>query len=124
MIQKESNIKVVDNSGGKVIKCISLRNSYKTVGAGFIVKGAIQTLRPKRRSKSRVKVGKLYNVLVIQTNTALKRLSGKTIRFFKNLCIIIGKNNEPLATRVFAGVPKEARTQRKSKLFLLAPYVY
>ena len=124
MIQKESDILVVDNSGGKILKCVSLRNSYKTVGAGFIIKGAIQSLRTKRRSKSRVKVGKLYNVLVIQTKCALMRLSGKSIKFFRNCCIIIGKNNEPLATRVFAGVPKEARTQRKSKLFLMAPFVY
>jgi large subunit ribosomal protein L14 len=124
MIQKETKLQLVDNSGGKIIKCISLRNSYKTATAGFIMKGAIQSLRTKRRSKSRVKIGKLYNALLIKTKTALIRISGKSIKFLVNFCIIIGKNNEPLATRVFAGVPKEARTQRKSKLFLMAPYVY
>ena len=68
MIQKETKLIISDNSGGRIIKCISLRNSYKTVSAGFIIKGAIQRLRNKRRSKSRVKLGKLYSVLVIQVN--------------------------------------------------------
>lgn len=124
MIQKETKLIISDNSGGRIIKCISLRNSYKTVHAGFIIKGAIQRLRNKRRSKSRVKLGKLYSVLVIQANRALIRINGKSLNFLKNCCIIIGKNNEPLATRVFNGVPKEARTQRKSKLFLMAPFIY
>ena len=124
MIQKESKLLISDNSGGRIIKCISLRNSYKTVGAGFIIKGAIQRLRNKRKSKSRVKIGKLYSVLIIQVNRELERKTGKIIHFQKNCCIIIGKNNEPLATRVFDGVPKEARTQRKSKLFIMAPFVY
>lgn len=124
MIQKETKLIISDNSGGRIIKCISLRNSYKTVSAGFIMKGAIQRLRNKRRSKSRVKLGKLYSVLVIQVNRALIRINGKSMNFLKNCCIIIGKNNEPLATRVFNGVPKEARTQRKSKLFLMAPFIY
>lgn len=124
MIQKESKLLISDNSGGRIIKCISLRNSYKTVGAGFIIKGAIQRLRNKRKSKSRVKIGKLYSVLIIQVNRELERKTGKIIKFQKNCCIIIGKNNEPLATRVFDGVPKEARTQRKSKLFIMAPFVY
>jgi len=124
MIQKESRLIIADNSGGRIIKCISLRNSYKSVGSGFTIKGAVQRLRNKRRSKSRVKVGKLYSVLIIQVNRELRRKNGKSLQFTKNCCIIIGKNKEPLATRVFNGVPKEARTQRKSKLFIMAPFVY
>ena len=124
MIQKETKLLISDNSGGRILKCVTLYNSFKTIGAGSIIKGAIQRLRNKRRSKSRVKQGKLYSVLVIQTNHFLLRKTGKSFRFSKNCCIIIGKNNEPLATRVFTGVPKEARRERKSKLFLMAPFIY
>ena len=124
MIQRESKLIISDNSGGRILKCVSLYNSFKTVGAGFIIKGAIQRLRNKRRSKSRVKQGKLYSVMIIQTNRGLNRKSGKVFNFLKNCCIIMGKNNEPLATRVFTGIPKEARRQRKSKLFLIAPFIY
>jgi large subunit ribosomal protein L14 len=124
MIQRETKILVLDNSGGRIVKCVSLKNSYKRVGAGFIIKGSLERLRKKRRSKSKVKRSKLYNLLILQTQSPLLRQNGKSYLFSKNCCIVIGKNNEPLATRVFAGVPKEARTQRKSKLFLMAPYVY
>ncbi len=124
MIQKESKLIIADNSGGRLLKCISLKNSYKSVGSSFIIKGAVQKLRNKRRSKTRVKLGKIYSVLVIQVNRALFRKSGKILQFTKNCCITIGKHNEPLATRVFNGVPKEARTKRKSKLFLMAPFIY
>jgi len=124
MIQKETKLIISDNSGGRFIKCISLKNSYKTVGSGFIVKGAIQRLRNKRRSKSKVQVGKIYPILIIKTNRIMERKNGKFIKFHNNCCVVIGKNNEPLGTRVFDGVPKEARTQRKSKLFLMAPYIY
>jgi len=124
MIQKETILRLCDNSGGRFTKCISIRNSYKTVGAGKIIKTAIQRLRKKRRSKSRVKKGKVYTTLVIQARQWFFRMSNKSYQCKENLGIILGKNNEPLATRVFSGVPKEARTQRKSKLFLIAPFVY
>lgn len=124
MIQKETQLLIADNSGGRFVKCISLKNSYKTVGSSFYIKGAVQRLRKKRRSKSRIKLGKIYTVLIIQVNRDLIRKSGKYYRFSKNCCIVIGKNNEPLATRIFNGVPKEARRKRKSKLFLMAPFIY
>jgi large subunit ribosomal protein L14 len=124
MIQKESKLLLCDNSGGRIAKCISLRHSYKTVGSGKIIKVAIQRLRKKRRSKSRVKKGKLYPSLIIQTRRFFFRKSSKSYQCDNNFSIILGKNNEPLATRVFNGVPKEARTQRKSKLFLMAPFIY
>jgi ribosomal protein L14 len=124
MIRKESQIIIADNSGGRLIKCVSLRNSYKSVGPSRIIKGAVQKLRNKRRSKTRVKLGKLYSVIIIQVNRAFSRISGKSFNFRKNCCVVIGKNNEPIATRIFNGIPREARTQRKSKLFVLAPYVY
>lgn len=124
MIQKESQLFITDNSGGRFIKCISLKNSYKTVGSSFYIKGAIQRLRRKRKSKTRVKLGKIYTVLILQVKKELVRKSGKYYNFDINCCIVIGKNNEPLATRVFSGVPKEARKKRKSKLFLMAPFIY
>ncbi len=113
-----------DNSGGRIIKCISLKNSYKTFSIGKIFKGAIQRLRKKRKSKSKVKKGKLYPSLLIQTRCIFFRQSNKSYQCNSNLSIVIGKNNEPLATRVFNGIPKESRTQRKSKLFLIAPFIY
>lgn len=124
MLQRESKLILCDNSGGRLVKCVSLRNSYKTVGIGKIIKVAIQRLRKKRKSKSRVKMGKLYPGLILQTRRFFFRKSSKMYQAYANLCIIIGKYNEPLATRVFNGVPKEARTQRKSKLFLMAPFIY
>jgi large subunit ribosomal protein L14 len=124
MIQRETNLIIADNSGGKVLKCISIKNSYKNIGVGFFFKGCIKKLRKKRRLKSRVKKGKIYPALIIQTRSCVKRKSTKIFVFLSNLCIIIGKYNEPLATRIFNGVPKEARRQRKSKLFLIAPFIY
>jgi len=124
MIQRETRLIISDNSGGRFLKCISIKNSYKIIKIGFFFKGCIKKLRKKRRSKSRVKKGNIYPALIIQTRKLVKRLNNKIFYFFTNSCIIIGKYNEPLGTRIFQGVPKEARRQRKSKLFLIAPFIY
>lgn len=124
MIQIETNLILVDNSGGRIIKCISFKHLYKTITVGFFFKGCIRKLRKKRRSKSRVKKGKLYTAVVIQTKAIIKRSNMKFYSLFNNYAIIIGKYDDPLATRIFQGVPKEARRKARSKLFLIAPFIY
>ena len=124
MIQRETKLIIGDNSGGRFLKCITLKNSYKTISIGYFFKGCILKLRKKRRSKSRVKKGKIYTGLILQTKAHVFRKNSKIYSFSQNVCIIVGKYNEPLATRIFYGVPKEARRQRKSKLFLIAPFIY
>ena len=115
---------LADNSGGRLFKCISIKRLYKYVSAGFIVKGIIKNLRKKRRSYSRVKKGSLYKGLIIQSKSVLIRKNSKRFYSLDNYVIILGKANEPLATRIFRGIPKEARTKRKSKLLIMAPFIY
>ena len=124
MVSKFSFLILADNSGGRFFKCIALKRLYKSVCAGFIIKGVIKKLRKKRRSFSRVKKGSFYNGLVIQSRSILIRKNGKKFFSSKNLIIILGKENEPLATRIFNGVPKEARKKKKSKLLIMAPFIY
>jgi large subunit ribosomal protein L14 len=124
MIRRETILTIADNSGGRFIKCISLKNLFKEIGVGSFFRGCIKKLRRKRRSKSKVKKGNLYLALVIQIKSPVLRKNSKVFLFKHNFCIIIGKYNEPLATRIFQGVPKEARRQRKSKLFIMAPFLY
>lgn len=124
MIQRGSTIIVADNSGGRRAKCISIYNSYKYITANFEFQGIIHKLRSKRRSIARVKYGKFYKMLITRINRPYKRNTGFSVMFPTNECIVLGKHNEPMASRVFCGVSKELRIKRKSKLFVMASFIY
>ena len=124
MIQRYTMLTVADNSGGRFFKCLTLRFLYKSVTAGFIIRGCIRKLRRKRRRFSRVRKGCMYNALIIQSRKALKRLNNKIFISKQNFVIMLGKDNEFLFTRIFHGIPKEARMKKRSKLLIIAPFLY
>ena len=62
MIQQQTSLKVSDNSGGKVVKCIKVLGGFKRkfafVGDTIIV--SVQQLRNKFKIMSKVKKGEVY----------------------------------------------------------------
>lgn len=121
MIQQESRLKVVDNSGAKEILCIRVLGGtgrrYARIGDVIVatVKDASPTGAVKRKS--------VVKAVVVRTKDQIHRQDGSTIAFDDNAAVIIDEEKNPRGTRVFGPVPRELREQGYAKIISLAPEV-
>lgn len=121
MIQKESRLKVADNSGAKEVLCINVlggsKKRYAAVGDKIIV--SVKTAIPV----SNVKKGSIQTAVVVRTKKEYRRKDGSYIRFDDNACVLLNATNEPVATRIFGPVARELREKKFMKIISLAPEV-
>ncbi len=121
MIQMQSNLYVADNSGARKIQCIKVLGGSKRRSAsiGDIIVVSIKDALPR----AKVKKGDVYKAVIVRTSKDFKRADGSAIRFDKNAAVILDKQEEPIATRIFGPVTRELRSKKFMKIISLAPEV-
>ena len=121
MIQMQSNLFVADNSGARKIQCIKVLGGTKRrfASIGDIIIVSIKDAIPR----GKVKKGEIFNAVVVRTKKDFSRADGTTIRFDKNAAVLLDKQEEPIATRIFGPVTRELRTKKFMKIISLAPEV-
>ena len=121
MIQMQSNLFVADNSGARRIQCIKVLGGSKRRSAsiGDIIVVSIKDAIPR----AKVKKGDVYKAVIVRTAKDFQRNDGTSIRFDKNAAVILDKQEEPIATRIFGPVTRELRTKKFMKIISLAPEV-
>ena len=73
--------------------------------------------------KHKVKKGDVYKAVIVRTSKDFKRSDGSAIRFDKNAAVLLDKQEEPIATRIFGPVTRELRSKKFMKIISLAPEV-
>lgn len=117
----QSTLKVADNSGARLVKCIKVlggtRRRYARVGDVIVVaiKDAI--------AGSRLKKGDVVKAVIVRTRHPVRRPDGSLIRFDDNAVVIINAAREPIGTRIFGPVARELRAGQFLKIISLAPEV-
>ena len=121
MIQMQSNLEVADNSGARKIQCIKVLGGSKRrfASIGDIIVVSIKDAIPR----GKVKKGEVLKAVIVRTKKDFKRKDGTTIRFDKNAAVLLDKQEEPIATRIFGPVTRELRTKKFMKIISLAPEV-
>ena len=121
MIQMQSNLDVADNSGARRVQCIKVLggSGRKTAAVGDIIVVSIKDALPR----AKVKKGEVFKAVVVRTSKDFKRSDGTAIRFDKNAAVLLDKQEEPIATRIFGPVTRELRTKKFMKIISLAPEV-
>ena len=121
MIQMQSNLFVADNSGARKIQCIKVLGGSKRrfASIGDIIVVSIKDAIPR----GKVKKGDVYKAVVVRTKKDFMRPDGTIIRFDRNAAVILDKQEEPIATRIFGPVTRELRTKKFMKIISLAPEV-
>ena len=121
MIQMQSNLDVADNSGAKRVQCIKVLGGSKrrTAGVGDIIVVSIKEAQPR----ARVKKGDVHRAGIVRTRKDVRRSDGSVIRFDSNAAVLVGKNEEPIGTRIFGPVGRELRAKGFMKIISLAPEV-
>ena len=121
MIQMQSQLFVADNSGAKKIQCIKVLGGSKRRSAsiGDVIVVSIKDAIPRAKAKK----GDVYKAVIVRTSKDYQRNDGTTIRFDKNAAVLLDKQEEPIATRIFGPVTRELRTKKFMKIISLAPEV-
>ena len=121
MIQMQSHLFVADNSGARKIQCIKVLGGSKRRSAsiGDIIVVSIKDAIPR----AKVKKGEVYKAVIVRTSKDFLRSDGTSIRFDKNAAVLLDKQEEPIATRIFGPVTRELRSKKFMKIISLAPEV-
>jgi large subunit ribosomal protein L14 len=121
MIQTQSVLDVADNSGARKVMCIKvLGGSHRRYAAvGDVIVCSVKEAAPA----SKVKKGSVVRAVVVRTAKEIARPDGTYIRFDKGGAVLIGKDNEPIGTRIFGPVARELRGKNFMKIVSLAPEV-
>ena len=121
MIQMQSNLFVADNSGARKIQCIKVLGGSKRrfASIGDIIVVSIKDAIPR----GKVKKGEVFKAVIVRTKKNFSRVDGTSIKFDKNAAVLLDKQEEPIATRIFGPVTRELRTKKFMKIISLAPEV-
>jgi large subunit ribosomal protein L14 len=122
MIQRESLVKVADNSGARVAKVIGIPGASKVRYAriGDVVVVSIQKTTPN----TGVKDHEVHKAVIVRTTKELRRKDGTYIRFDDNAVVLIDpKNKTPKGSRIFGPVARELKEGGYDKILSLAPEV-
>lgn len=124
MIQKETMLKVADNSGAQLLKVIHLvggtRKRYAYLGD--MVRCAVKKATPG----GQVKKGEVVTAVLVRARKEHRRADGSYVRFGDNAGVVIKSVDEfnvPIGTRIFGPVARELRAKKFVKIVSLAPEV-
>lgn len=122
MIQAETKLKVADNSGAKIIECFKVlggtRRRYAKIGD--VVVASVKEAEPRGMVKKKAVV----KAVIVRQKKALRRKDGSYIKFDENAVVIVDKDGNLRATRVFGPIAREIRDKGYTKIASLAPEVW
>ena len=122
MFQKESILKVADNTGARELLVIHvLGGSTRRYGrVGDIVVGAVQSATPQ----GSVKKSEIVKAVIVRCSKEWRRDDGSHIRFDDNAAVILDTDGQnPKGSRIFGPVARELREKGFMKIVSLAPEV-
>jgi len=118
MIQKRTMVKVVDNTGARIVQCIGIpggsRKRYAQLGD--IIVGTVKKADPRKI----VKKHDVVKAVIIRQKKNYRRKDGTYIRFDDNAAVILGENKDPKGGRIFGPVAKEVKEKGFEKIAALA----
>ncbi len=121
VILKETFLKVVDNSGGRLAKCIHV---YGNRGGNIGDKILISMQKIKNRNpllKLKIENHNLYKGLIVQTKKGILRNDGSKLIFNKNSIVLLTMSNEKLiGTRILCPLVKELKNKKFIKILTIS----
>ncbi len=122
MIQNQSILTIVDNSGAKSSRCIKILGGFQRRYAymGDTVVDTIKKIRSKNKSKSKVKKGEVLRAVIIRTKFKRLKKDGSFFMFNLNAGVLINKQNKPIASRILGPVTKDLKTNKNMKIASLS----
>jgi large subunit ribosomal protein L14 len=117
----QTNLVVADNSGAKTARCIKVLGGSKHMitGIGDVIVVSITSVTPGSKTKK----GQVTKAVIVRTKSKIVRPDGSFVKFDDNAVVLVDKENEPIASRVFGPVSREVRQKNFLKIASLASEV-
>ena len=118
MIQTRTILKVVDNTGAKIIQCFRVLGGTKRRYAqiGDVIIAAVKEAEPRKI----VKKHDIVRAVIVRQKKAFRRVDGSYIRFDDNAAVIIDNKKNPRGGRVSGPIPREIKEKGFSQIAGLA----
>jgi large subunit ribosomal protein L14 len=119
MIQKQTKLKITDNTGAKKAQCIQIYKK-KTATIGDFILLSIKKIK-KKHTRISITKGSLFKALVIRTKFKRKNVFNHYITFNENSVILLNsQTKQPLGTRILGPVSFDLRKQKHCKILSLS----
>jgi large subunit ribosomal protein L14 len=117
MIQVQSWLKPMDNSGARHVECIKTLGGYNRTFAypGDFLLVSVKKLRFVRK----VRVGQVYLSLLTRTKKDVHFLDGSYSSSEKNVVILMNKKQRVLGTRFFGWISRRLRRKKFLRILIL-----
>ncbi len=121
MIQRESRLRVADNSGAREVLCINMTgaSNRRYAGLGDIITCSVKDAQPG----GTVGMHEVVKAVIVRTTKEYRRFDGSYIKFDDNACVIVADDGNPRGTRIFGPVARELREREFNRIVSLAPEV-
>jgi large subunit ribosomal protein L14 len=122
MIQKETLLQVVDNSGVRFAKCLQVKKT-SNLGRGLIgdiVVVSVKTVQKKLKLSNKIKKGDILYGVIVRTKNRFLKIDSEWCVFFQNSIVLINKSGKPLGSRIFGSLPKMLRQKKCFKIISLS----
>lgn len=118
MINERSILKVVDNSGAKIVRCFRILGGTKRryAGVGDVIVASVQAAEPRKAIKKK----DIVKAVVVRQRKVMRRNDGSYIKFGDNAVVLIDDKREPKSTRIFGPIPKELKEKGFEKIVTMA----
>ena len=117
MIQVQTWLKTMDNSGARHVECIKTLGGFnRTISyAGEYILVSVKRLRLVRK----VKVGQIYVGLITRTKKKIIFRDGSSNKNETNVVILFNKKFRIIATRFFGWVSRSLRKKKYLRILIL-----
>lgn len=122
MIQPETVVKIVDNTGAKIGKVFKVLGGSKKRYAriGDIVVLSVRSAEPRKNVKKK----DVVRAIVVRQRQPFRRADGSYLRFDENAVVLVdSEKKEPKGTRVFGPIPREIGKIGYQKIVSQAPEI-
>ena len=105
MIIIGTKLKISDNSGAKIAKCIKIIKKKKYISIGNIILVCLKKFFNRKKVKKRI----IYIGLIVSIKYWVFRLDGTFIKFFSNNILLFNKQFKFIGTRIYGLIFKEVK---------------
>ncbi|KAM0684718.1 hypothetical protein MDAP_000492 [Mitosporidium daphniae] len=125
MIQTQTLLKVADNSGAAIVKCIGMLGKNRSATVGRVISVSIKKLAESGNAITSVKgaavstsggsptallkQGDVYRALVVRTKKPVMRPDGRRVSFGDNAAVLLNRDFTPVGTRIRGPIAEELK---------------
>lgn len=122
MVQHRTILNVADNSGAKKLRVIQLLGgSKKRFGRlGEVMVAVVREADPNGQVKNK----EIVRTILVRSRKEVRRTDGSYVRFDDNAGVIIDKDGNLRATRIFGPIAREVRDAGFTKIASLVKEVW